>query len=181
VEHLGGEESWTLAGCPWSPSTHLPSWALERPCHVCLNHSSSCRWGTKVSRPHGASYASHPSQASQAAGLDSLLPWLLRVWRGETELGWGRWFSLPPSLTSLEWFSLRCHGNGACSRRRGIVRGTQPLPGVGRRQPVFHPVQVPTAGRDGGFKMGGEGDREMALSCSSEIVAGNQFEPPFCH
>lgn len=47
--------------------------------------------------------------------------------------------------------------NGACGRRRGNVCGIQLLPGVGSREPTFYPAQVPTAGRDSGFKMG---DRE---------------------
>lgn len=82
---------------------------------------------------------------------------------GEGELCWGQRFSLPPSLTSLEWCSWCCHGNGACSHRRGNVCGIQLLPGVGRREPAFYPVQVPTAGRDVRFKMGGRGGEQIRL------------------
>lgn len=105
-------------------------------------------------------------------------PWYLGVscpgrWEGALLGPAVQWFSSPPSVTSSEWFSWCCHGNSPCSRRRGNVCGIQLLPDVGRREPAFHPVQVPTAGRDGRFKIGARGRKGMTLNDSSQTMPGN--------
>lgn len=82
---------------------------------------------------------------------------------GERELCWrGDSHSLPPRPV-WNGFSCCCHGNGAWSHRRGNMCGIQQLPGVGRREPSFYPVQVPTGGRYVRFKMRGAGERIVWL------------------
>lgn len=161
---------------------------------TCTTGRSNCRmtrvWSSyhqirrEVSTLCGAAFAFHPSQASQSTPSASLLPLisqsaLSREVKGSFA-GAGGSPCLPP-------WPVRSGFPGAAMEtvpavcRRGNVCGIQPLPGVGRREPAFYPVQVPTAGRDVGFKWGAGERTDMTLNSSSETMAGNQFEPPFCH
>lgn len=133
------------------------TWALKPPYHVYLNHSSSHQTRRRVSTLRGAARAFHPSHTALPALLLPLTPQSALPGEVRGSFAGARGWSSHPSLTSLEWFSWRCHGNGACSHIRGNVCGIQPLPGVGRRETAFYPVQVPTVGRDGRVKMGGRG------------------------
>lgn len=152
-------------------------------CSNCMTWvwSSSRQTQREVSTLCGAAFALHPSQSSPSASLLPLISQsaLSREVKGSFAGAgdssclppWPVWSGFPGA--AMETVPAVC--------RRGNVCGIQPLPGVGRREPAFYPVQVPTEGRDVGFKWGAGERTDMTLNSSSETMAGNQFEPPFCH
>lgn len=118
-EDLGGEESRALSGCHRSPSTYLHNWALKLSYDASLKQLSSDTKGgfhavwCCVCLPSLPGLPVYTISIAPAPDFSECL-----VQGGERELCWGRRFSLPPSLTSSEWFSWCCHGNGACSLQK---------------------------------------------------------------